>query len=274
MYHKIKKVAYQEAGQGECLVLLHGFCEDSTMWADYLSVLSKKYRVIAIDLSGFGRSDLLDVPSIEAMSEAVFGLLIQLHIRKFVLVGHSMGGYVGLSFARNHASMLQGLGLFHSHPFVDSAEKIKNRRKTIRFIQRHGIAPFAGQFVRNLFAPSFVKDNETFMEELIYKTSMQHVDAVIAASVAMIERQDCSTVLAQLDCPTLFIVGCQDNAIHINNSLKQLSIPPVASVHIFEDAGHMAMFEKKTESLQIIDEFIDFCVAMEQSLNAVQSENQ
>ena len=92
---------------------------------------------------------------------------------------------------------------------------------------------------------SFVQSNELFLEELIYKTSMQHDDAVIAASMAMIGRKDYSDVLTKLSCPALFIVGCQDNAIALHHSLAQLSLASVASVHIFEDVGHMAMFEKK-----------------------------
>lgn len=257
--YKNLKVAYQEMGEGACLVLLHGFCEDSTMWAEFMPVLAKNYQVIAIDLSGFGNSDLLDDPSIEAMSAAVAALLHQKKIHKCVMIGHSMGGYVSLAFAHKYGSILSGLGLFHSHPYTDSEEKIKNRRKTIRFIQRHGIAPFAGQFVRNLFAPTFAKSNELFLEELIYKTSMQHDDAVIAASMAMIGRKDYSDVLTKLSCPALFIVGCQDNAIALQHSLAQLSLASVASVHIFEDVGHMAMFEKKETCIQIVADFVDFC---------------
>lgn len=75
--YKNLKVAYQEMGEGACLVLLHGFCEDSTMWAEFMPVLAKNYQVIAIDLSGFGNSDLLEDPSIEAMSAAVAALLQQ-----------------------------------------------------------------------------------------------------------------------------------------------------------------------------------------------------
>jgi len=253
------KVAFEQVGQGPHLVLLHGFCEDSTMWADFVPLLSKKYSILTIDLSGFGQSDLLPVSSIAAMADAVNAVLEHLSIRQCILVGHSMGGYVGLSFAERYRQKLLGLGLFHSHPYADSPEKIVNRQKTIRFIERHGIAPFAGQFVRNLFAPAFVKEHPVFIDELIHKTSMHHSDAVIAASHAMINREDKSTVLTTMDCPVLFIVGKQDNAISLENSLKQLSLAPTGSVHIFEDIGHMGMFEAPTYTLEIIVDFMDFC---------------
>lgn len=253
------KVAYREAGQGDCLVLLHGFCEDSTMWANFVSLLSKKYFILTIDLSGFGKSDLLKAHSIEAMSEAVYAVVKNSGVDSCVLTGHSMGGYVALSFAEKYPEMLSGLGLFHSHPFRDSDEKTKNRLKTIRFIERHGIAPFAGQFVRNLFAKPFVKKNKPFIEDLIHTTSVHHSDAVVAASYAMINRENKEHVLTNLSCPALFIIGKLDNSISMDYSLRQLSLPKISSVHIFEDVAHMAMFEKPVETLEIIADFMEFC---------------
>lgn len=270
IFYKESKVAYQKTGEGQTLILLHGFCEDSTMWADFVPLLSKKYTILTIDLSGFGESDLLSTPSIACMAEAVFAVLSHEQIKSCVLIGHSMGGYVGLSFAEHYPEMLLGLGLFHSHPYTDSQEKINNRLKTIRFVERHGIAPFAGQFVRNLFPSPFVQNNKSFIEELIHKTSMHHSDAVIAASYAMINRQDKAEVLTNLACPALFIVGTADAAIAINHSLEQLSLPSVSSVHILDGIGHMGMFEATTETLEIIVDFIDFCTER-QSVSLCQS---
>ena len=259
IFHNNSKVAYQKVGQGQILVLLHGFCEDSTMWADFVPLLSKKYTIITIDLSGFGHSDLLKNTSIAAMADAALAVLEFEQVKSCILIGHSMGGYVSLALAQKKPEILLGLGLLHSHPYRDSALKSKNRLKTIGFIQRHGIAPFAGHFVRNLFPPAFLVDHKQFVEELIHKTSMHHSDAVIAASHAMIERADRSHVLTNLACPTLFIVGRLDHAISAEDSLKQLSLPNVASVHILENVGHMGMFEAPVETLEIIVDFIDFC---------------
>ncbi|MCH2022264.1 MAG: alpha/beta hydrolase [Saprospiraceae bacterium] len=257
--HKKSKVAYQQIGKGETLVLLHGFCEDSTLWANFTPVLSKKYHVITIDLSGFGKSDLLEEHSIDAMAEAVYAVLAHLSIKKSVLIGHSMGGYVGLCFAESHPELLSGLGLFHSHPFPDSEQKKADRKRVSEFIKQHGIAPFAGHFVFNLFAKKFVTKRRAFIDRLIHKTSMHHSDAIIAASNAMIKREDKSEVLTKLTCPVLFIVGKQDNAISIDYSLRQLSLPKMASVHIFEDVGHMGMYEIPEKTLEVVEEFMDFC---------------
>ena len=259
IWHQQSKIAYKRSGQGAVLVLLHGFCEDSTMWADLVPLLSKKYNVLTIDLSGFGQSDLLVETSIAAMARAVYAVWQHEKLDSGVLIGHSMGGYVGLELARQYPACLLGLGLLHSHPFTDSEEKINNRRKTIRFVKRHGIAPFAGQFVRNLFPTAFVLEQKGLIEELIHQTSLQHSDAVVAASNAMITRQDQTALLQQVPFPVLMIVGTADKAIALENSLAQLSLPATASIHILEGVGHMAQLEAPAETLEIIVDFLDFC---------------
>jgi pimeloyl-ACP methyl ester carboxylesterase len=257
--HKKSKVAYQQTVEGETLILLHGFCEDSTLWANFTPVLSKKYHVLTIDLSGFGKSDLLEEHSIDAMADAIYTVLCHLSIKSCVMVGHSMGGYVGLCFAEKHPDLLSGLGLFHSHPFADSEQKKVDRIRVNEFIKQHGIAPFAGHFVFNLFAKKFVTKRRAFIDRLIHKTSMHHSDAIIAASNAMIKRKDKSDVLTKLVCPALFIVGKQDKSISIDYSLRQLSLPQISSIHVFDEVGHMGMYEIPEKTLEVVEEFMDFC---------------
>lgn len=259
IWHQQSKVAYSCTGQGALLVLLHGFCEDSMMWADLVPLLSKKYHVLTIDLSGFGHSDLLPEASIEAMARAVYAVWQSEQLEAGVWIGHSMGGYVALELAKQSPECLLGLGLLHSHPYADSKEKISNRLKTIRFVEKHGIAPFAGQFVRNLFPPAFVEEQKALVEELIHQTSLQHSDAVVAASKAMIERQDNSALLAQVPFPVLMVVGTADKAIAPAHSWQQLSLPSTASVHILEGVGHMAHVEAPAETLEIVVDFLEFC---------------
>lgn len=251
-----KKVAYHKAGKGEVLVLLHGFCEDSTMWADFVQVLKKKYTALTIDLSGFGHSDLLEETTITIMAKAVNRVLEELNIQKCCLIGHSMGGYVGLSFAELFGDKLVGLGLFHSHPYEDSETKKANRLKTVGFIERHGVAPFASLFIDSLFTPSFVQENRDFIEDLIQRTAEYHSDAVIAASQAMINREDKTEILANISCPVLHIIGKKDAFIDYKQSLEQTTLAANNSIHILKDIGHMGMVEAKEQTLAIVEDFM------------------
>lgn len=259
LYYNQSTIAYDRVGVGIPLLLLHGFCEDRTMWADFVPLLSKKYCVVTIDLSGFGESDLLPESSMVAMAKAVHAVWVEEQLPPVVLIGHSMGGYVGLELARHYPECLMGLGLLHSHPFQDLPDKQANRQKTIRFIERHGIAPFAGQFVRNLFAPDFATAHPELMEELIDYTATQRSDAVIAATHAMLHRQATDEVLRQLPVPALLIVGTEDQAIAPQHSYAQLALAPVSSIHILDGIGHMAQLEAPAETLELLVDFVHFC---------------
>src|SRR6478672_12328590 len=93
-------VNYTDTGKGTAVVLLHGFLENSTMWNDFVPELSKKYRVITIDLLGHGQTQPLNyVQTMEDNADMVLSVLNELRIRKAIFAGHSMGGYIALAFA-------------------------------------------------------------------------------------------------------------------------------------------------------------------------------
>ncbi len=91
-------LSYQLQGEGKAVVLLHGFCESKHVWHNIVADLSKIFKVISIDLPGFGESELCsDKPSIENFARSVQDVLIHLQVESSVLIGHSMGGYVALA---------------------------------------------------------------------------------------------------------------------------------------------------------------------------------
>ncbi|MBA3283933.1 MAG: alpha/beta fold hydrolase, partial [Nitrosopumilus sp.] len=92
------KINYSITGSGSVVVLLHGFVEDLSIWNDLISVLSKKYKTIAVDLPGHGQSELFSKEvSIDNMAEVVHEVLIAEKAEDIILIGHSMGGYVTMA---------------------------------------------------------------------------------------------------------------------------------------------------------------------------------
>ena len=113
--YKNADIFYTDEGKGTAVVLIHGFLENTTMWQNIVPELSKKNRVITIDLLGHGKSDCLGyVHSMELFAETITAVLKQLKIRKAFLVGHSLGGYVALAFAEKHPQKIKGLCLMNS----------------------------------------------------------------------------------------------------------------------------------------------------------------
>lgn len=254
-----KKVAYQSEGKGPTVVLLHGFCEDSSIWEEFRAdLLEENFRIIRIDLPGFGRSEVLPGVSIGQMAEAVHAVMLNLGIEKAILIGHSMGGYVALAFARRFPAMLSGLGLFHSHPYADSEEKKENRRKSIDFIKRQGHALFVKQLIPGLFGQQFARSSAFLIEKLTYRAARGKSSGIIAAQEAMVGRGDESQTLAGLKVPVLFIIGTEDPAVP-QESIEQIHLPDTASIHILEKVGHMGLFEARKKTQRIVRQFVEFC---------------
>jgi pimeloyl-ACP methyl ester carboxylesterase len=266
--YKGKKVAYAQEGKGSPILLLHGFCEDSRVWEDFApDLLEEGFQVIRVDLPGFGKSEVAPSTSMEEMAKAVRQVLEVLQPGPVILLGHSMGGYVGLAMARMFPELLEGLGLFHSHPYADTPEKQAERFKSVDFIERQGPALFVKQLLPKLFAPGFVSSNTFLLEKLIYRASKYEAEGIIAAQKAMANRPDESATLADIALPVLFIVGKEDQAVPEGKSMEQLSLPAIADVHILPRVGHMGMFEARKKTQLIVRQFAAFCVEQSAAKN-------
>lgn len=255
-----RQIAYQSEGRGPAVVLLHGFGEDSRVWDEFREdLLEEKYRVVRIDLPGLGASEVLPEMTVEAMAEAVQAVVETLGLDPFVLIGHSMGGYVGLAYAERHPDRLAGLGLFHSHPYADSEAKREDRRKSIEFVERQGHVIYLKQLMPKLFHPQFARSNAFLMDKLIYRATKYPTAGITGALRAMMERPDRSAVLTEITCPVLFIVGREDKVVPADKSLEQTHLPAVASIHLLEKVGHMGMFEARKKTQRIVRQFVEYC---------------
>ena len=151
IFYKNTKISYSDSGKGGAIVLLHGFLENQKMWQELVPELSKKYRVITIDLLGHGDSGCLGyVHSMEENADVVHSVLSELRIRKAIFVGHSMGGYVALAFAELHPANVKGLVLLNSTSKADSEERKKNRDRAIKAVKKDYMG-FIRLSIANLF---------------------------------------------------------------------------------------------------------------------------
>ncbi len=262
LLYQQRKVAYNVQGKGaNALVFLHGFCEDSTIWDEWKDELvAAGYKVVCADLPGFGESELAQEASIEYYADTVQAVVQEaIGQNRFLLIGHSMGGYTALAFAEKYPEQLAGLGLFHSHPYADSEAKKEARQKSIRFVQEQGTALYVKQLISDLFAAAWARTNSFVVNRLIHKASTYAPQGIIDGLTAMMARPDRHGVLECANWPVLFIIGEEDKAIPAELSLAQTSLPATASVHILEKIGHMGMLEAPRKTRQIVREFAEYC---------------
>ncbi|SIQ59135.1 alpha/beta fold hydrolase [Pontibacter lucknowensis] len=253
-----KHATYTDQGSGDPIVFLHGFCESTAVWADFANPLQQKFRTVALDLPGFGDNTqgIADY-SMESMADYVKQQLEQLNVKKCILVGHSMGGYVGMAFAERYSHMLSGLCLFHSSALPDTNEKKENRNKTIEFVEKHGVEKFMQSFIEPLFYSENrdrLRKEIALMKEIGTSTPQESVTKGLAA---MRDRQDRTDVLAAAKFPVLFIFGKEDGAVPLDKALEQCHLPDNSMVYFLGKTGHMGMFERTYETRKALEKFAE-----------------
>ncbi|MEK6757199.1 MAG: alpha/beta hydrolase [Bacteroidota bacterium] len=107
------RIAYFDSGKGKkVLLFVHGLGSNASFWRYNVAAFSDKYRVLAIDLPGYGKSEKLNVcVSMHSYARVLAGFLQQLKVSKVNLVGHSMGGQISITFAFLYQSMVECLVL-------------------------------------------------------------------------------------------------------------------------------------------------------------------
>ncbi|MEM1214126.1 MAG: alpha/beta hydrolase [Bacteroidota bacterium] len=256
------QVAYEVEGRGFPVVLLHGFCADSRVWEDFrLDLLEENYRVITVDLPGFGQSGVLaNPPTVQDYAQAVIQVLDEKPFEEVIIIGHSMGGYVACALAEMIPKRLRGIGLFHSQPYADTEEKRAARQKQMDFIRSCGHELYVKQLIPKLFPPDFDKTNSFDIDKQIYRAAQHEAAGVIGGLQAMVSRPDRSSVLAKAAFPVLFIVGALDEAIPTENSQSQLALPAVAKVHVLPKVAHMGMVESRKATQRMVRQFVEYCL--------------
>jgi pimeloyl-ACP methyl ester carboxylesterase len=236
------------------VVLLHGFGENPDIWESFIPMLPKQYNFISLDYSKIAFCQTID-----QYAQWVHTEIEQRKITRFVLIGHSMGGYISLAYAEKHAEYLAGLGLFHSTAFSDSEEKKSSRDKTAAFIKKRGSAAFIDSFLPNMYNKDFVRKNGVYIRQQLDDNRKLPQDALVQATMAMKERPDRSNILNKLKVPVLFVVGQKDLFIPFEDALEQIPMIQKPYALILANVAHAGMKEAPKSCAGITSEFLEVC---------------
>ncbi|WP_100613470.1 alpha/beta fold hydrolase [Confluentibacter citreus] len=253
--YKSIPVFYTDSGKGNAVILLHGFLENSNMWNHFIPRLSENNRVICIDLLGHGKTGCLGyIHTMELMAEVVEAVLNHLEIKKSILIGHSMGGYVALAFAEKNPKAISGLCLMNSTAIADSQEKKINRdRAVIAVKQNH--RTFIRMAVANLFRPKNRIIFSDKISEVINEALQTPLQGVVAALEGMKIRKNREFLLHTRTFKKLMVIGKKDPALSYLSLIEQIKNTDVKMVE-FPD-GHMSHIENESKLLHEIMYFIE-----------------
>lgn len=232
------------------LVLLHGFGEDARMWDDFIP---GRFSDATLHIPNY--ADWSDCSSIAAYAQKIAAAL-PLN-ETFVLIGHSMGGYIALEMAKQFPERIQGVVMLHSTPLADSTEKQAQRDKTASFIQEHGSQTFIRSFVANLFTQSFVESQRVLLEKLAERyVSISH-EGLVAATLAMKVRENLVGFVQSTHIPMLFVLGDKDPLISSDSIVEILEGKAQHKYVILSDVAHQGCYEAPEATYLAINQFIN-----------------
>jgi len=250
------QIFYRTIGNGRPVVLIHGFGEESNVWENQIELLKDKFQLIIPELPGSGHSEIIADMSIDGMAEVIHFIIQHEKIEQCIVIGHSMGGYITLAFAEKYQEYLSAFGLFHSTAYPDNEEKKEVRRKGIEFIKEKGPFEFLRTSIPNQFSPITKKQNPDLVDEFIDGLRNFSADVLVSYYEAMIKRPDRTKVLKKATAPVLFVMGEHDNAVPLQDVLKQCHLPEKSYIHILYQSGHLGMLEEAEKSNRILEKFL------------------
>jgi pimeloyl-ACP methyl ester carboxylesterase len=237
-------VNYESHGRGkEAIVLIHGWACDLTFWKQHTPELSKKARVIALDLPGHGLSDRPEVAYTQRyFAEAVYAVLKDAGVSKALLVGHSMGAPIARLVIADHPDIAVGIILVDAAVWPSSPEDIERRKQRTRPLIAGLLKQYvqtAGPFIDPMFVPS---TPQALRDEIKFK--MLGTPAHVAASAMEDFITSDVWTLPQCDLPALALLAKREGRPLERETQLLQKVFPKAEVQTWEGVGHFLHMEQ------------------------------
>jgi len=251
--YKAIQVYFEDEGEGEVVLLLHGFLENSNMWESLKPELLKSHRVISVDLLGHGQTGCLGyVHPMPLMAEAVQAVLSELKVEHYAVIGHSMGGYVALALAEAHPKAIKGLCLLNSTFEADDEARIQIRKRANAMAQRNYEALVRMSFI-NLFSAESIKTYEAEIGAGLTEALKTPIQGYMAAQLGMAQREDKFEFFKGLEAKKLIVTGSKDPVVNAKLLAEKIEDTPIILKQL--NCGHMSYIEKSSDLTYIINRF-------------------
>lgn len=253
MYAEINglKINYTDEGQGQTILLLHGWGSSLDVWARIATFYKSKggYRVIAVDFPGCGKSPLPGNPlNLDDYTNLLVGFCNYLNLENPIIFGHSNGGRVTLSAAGQKLISPLKIVLFGSAGIKAKTTFKKAVKqysfKTAKFFLT--LPPIKNQ----------TKDLLNKVRGYFGSSDYNNAPEVMRKTLVSLVNSDISHLLPNISCPTLLIWGSNDTAVPVEDAKKMEKLIPDAGLCILDGCSHFALIERPYDVELILDSFI------------------
>jgi pimeloyl-ACP methyl ester carboxylesterase len=259
------RVNYIELGQGPPLVFVHGLAGCWQNWLENIPHFARRHRVIAIDLPGFGESELpREDVSIPGYGQFVDAFLGEIGVERASIVGNSMGGFIAAEVAVSHPARIDKLAL------VSAAGVMTVRHVELTLAKRLSKAFQAGSArviarrqsivrrrrLRKMLLYGIVRYPELLQPELIYEIASGGGKPGFLDAFRAILDYDFSDRLPEVEHPTLIVWGRSDRIVPVGGAYRYERLIPNSRRVIFEDTGHVPMIERPALFNRLLEDFL------------------
>jgi 3-oxoadipate enol-lactonase len=251
------RLHYIDEGTGTPLVLVHAFPLNHMMWEPQIGPFSTGVRTIANDLRGHGGSSQGRTPhTLEDLATDIKQLLDHLNIQDAIFGGLSMGGYILMAFYRLYPDRVKGLILADTRAQADTPEGRAGRLEMIRTAETHGTSAIADIMIPRLLSAPTINTNPALVENVRGMILRNPVETIVADLRAMAERPDSVPLLAQIDRPTLVVVGELDQGTPPSDARLMAERIPGAQLAVLPAAAHLSNLEAPEAFNQAVLSFV------------------
>jgi pimeloyl-ACP methyl ester carboxylesterase len=248
---------FDDIGNGNPVVLIHAFPLSRKMWTAQSELLvNNGFRVILIDLPGLGEGESSGFHSIEEMAAKIAELLESLIIRKAIIGGISMGGYVLFKLFRYAPELFSALILCDTTFLADSVEKRNSRIELISKIEKQGAAALIENMLPNLISGDTQQNNPALVAKLKEMFLEVNPSAAINALRSMAERSDSSDIINNIFAPALLLFGEFDKVTNLENARQMNHLISDSELVVIENAGHFSNLEQPEQFNRAL---LNFC---------------
>jgi len=243
-----------DEGKGFPLVLVHGFLGSSTMWKPQIDFLKNHFRVITPDLPGFGKSKKAKSHnSIQSLSNLILDCLEEKKIRKFHLLGHSMGGMIVQEMTKNKGDKISKLICYSTGPKGEMPGRFETVDASRENLKKNGLKKMA----RNIAKTWFVKGEDAKYFDVCIEagrqTSMEAADNTLVA----FKNWNGVDALKNIKNETLIIWGDKDKSYNLSQAKTLEKNISNSSLIIFNGCAHNVHLEKIDEFNRTVLNFIN-----------------
>lgn len=257
--HDDVRIDVQLAGENDdAVVLLHGFPLTKQIWSAQISALATAHRVVAVDLRGMGKSGIVDGPYLmETLAGDIAAVLDVLSIERATIVGHSLGGYVALAFARMYAERISRLALVCSRIVADSRERAKHRFELADAADAtNSIDAILEDAILPLFAEETTSHHPEMLEKIREIARSNHAKGLAATLRGMALRDGAEDIAPDLEMPVLVVAGASDRLVNLAEAQAMARAFPNARLAVIPGSGHLPMIERPAEFNRVLADFI------------------